>query len=252
MAMRDSPSAAAAPRVEQSLKTAIQINPQFAPAYAMLASLYARRGENLSQAHALALQAVALDPTNVQFYMVTATVLLRMEDPSNAVRVCQKARSLAKTPAELSAVTMELGAAERYQSLLEQQKQEQQAILAANKGAGQSTARSAATFQAAEVRPPVLMRRPGEHGPRDESNGVIKSVTCSSPASLDMVFETGHRILRLHTDNYFQVVYDAINFTPHGELNPCTHITGMKARAVFYDVEGHPDEGDLISLGLKK
>lgn len=252
MAMRNSPSAAAEPRVEQSLKTAIQINPRFAPAYATLANLYEIRGENFSQAHALALQAVALDPTNVKFYMITASVLLRMEDASGAIRLCQKAASLAKTPAELSAVTTELHEAERYQFFLEQHKQVQQARPAASKAAVQSAVRSAANFQAAEVQPPVLVHQPQKHGPRDESNGVIKSVTCSAPASLDMVFQTVHRTLHLHTDNYFQLVYNPINFVPRGVLNPCTQIAGMKAHAVFYDVEGHPGEGDLISLGLKQ
>jgi tetratricopeptide (TPR) repeat protein len=257
MAMQADPlHAASIPRVEQSLETAIQINPSFAPAYASLANVYAIRGENLSHAHTLALQAVTLDPSNVQYYLIAASILLRMNDPSNAVLVCQKAALLAKTATEFNAVQRELESAEQFRDALDRQKQAEQEMLAARRAEAQAAAAqsvpSSSTAEDPDLQPPVLMHRPENQGPRDESEGVIKSVTCSSPAVLDMVFQTHHQILLLHSDNYFQVEYRALNFTPRGELNPCQQISGMKARAVFYDVKGHAEKGILISVDLMK
>ena len=48
--------------IEDSLRSAIRLNPRFAPAYDRLAVYYAMRRENLDEGHMLSLQAVQLEP----------------------------------------------------------------------------------------------------------------------------------------------------------------------------------------------
>jgi tetratricopeptide (TPR) repeat protein len=61
-------------QVEISLRTAIKLNPSFAPAYDELAVLYGMRRENLDEAHTLALNAVQLDPGNLHYRLSTANI----------------------------------------------------------------------------------------------------------------------------------------------------------------------------------
>ena len=98
---------------------------------------------------------------------------------------------------------------------------------------------------------PVLRHRKAVRGPRDLAVGIIKTVKCSGN-SLDVEFNDQHQELHLYTDNYFQVQFSALNYKPTGELYPCTQIQSMNARISFYDIKGHPNEGELISVELRK
>jgi hypothetical protein len=93
-------------------------------------------------------------------------------------------------------------------------------------------------------------RRAGR-GPRDLSDGVIKSVTCYGKR-LQMRLQTQHQLLRLYTADYFKVDFSAANFKPKHTINPCEEIRGMRAQAIFYDVPGRPNDGVLISVELKR
>jgi hypothetical protein len=91
----------------------------------------------------------------------------------------------------------------------------------------------------------------GARGPRDLTDGVIKEVHCRG-ARLNMDLQTAHETMHLFTNNYFKVDFSALGFTPTGKVNPCREIKGMKARVVFYDIKGRTDEGELISVELRK
>ncbi len=88
-------------------------------------------------------------------------------------------------------------------------------------------------------------------GARDMADGQVRTVTCKGRA-MDMTFDDSYEILRLHSDNYFKVDFSAINFTPSGTMNPCKTAQGMYARVYYYRLKGHPKEGELISVELRK
>lgn len=83
------------------------------------------------------------------------------------------------------------------------------------------------------------------------ADGQIKTITCKGRV-MDMTFDDSYEILHLHTDNYFKVNFSAINFTPSGTMNPCKTARGMYARVHYYHIKGHPKEGELISVELRK
>jgi TonB family protein len=115
-------------QVENSLRTAIKLNPSFAPAYDQLAVFYGMRRENLDEAHTLVLNAVQLDPGNLHYRLTTANILLQMQRPTDAIAVLQNAASLANTPDEVSSVQNLLEAAQQYQASREQVEQSREAI----------------------------------------------------------------------------------------------------------------------------
>ena len=88
-------------------------------------------------------------------------------------------------------------------------------------------------------------------GARDMADGQIKTVQCRGRA-MTMTFDDSDEILHLYADSYFKVDFSAINFTPKGTMNPCKTTKGMYARVHFYHIKGHPREGELTSVELRK
>jgi predicted Zn-dependent protease len=233
-------------QVENSLRTAIKLNPSFAPAYDQLAVFYGMRRENLDEAHTLALNAVQLDPGNLHYRLTTANILLQMQRPTDAIAVLQNAASLAKTPDEVSSVQNLLEAAQQYQASREQELEQPRATQGI-----QSTAQGQSSAQATlgGVKQPA----PEEpHGPRHGVKGTIKDVQCSLPAIMELKVEGDGKTLPLHSNNYFKIQFTALNFTPGGELHPCTDLEGMKANVEFFEASGKSSEGQIFSIELRK
>ncbi len=91
-----------------------------------------------------------------------------------------------------------------------------------------------------------------KRGARDVLDGTIEQVTCSVPAALDLRLATSRQTVRLHSEDYFKVQFGAANFTPTGELHPCTELQGTRARVFFWHVQGAPYDGEIISVELRK
>jgi tetratricopeptide (TPR) repeat protein len=232
-------------QVEISLRTAIKLNPSFAPAYDELAVLYGMRRENLDEAHTLALNAVQLDPGNLHYRLSTANILLQMQRPRDAIAVLQNARSLARTTDEVSSVQNLLEAAQQYQASREPVEPSGDQGVQSAVPQGQSSAQAL----------PVAAKQPAPeepHGPRRGVKGTIKDVKCSLPAVMELTVEGGGKTLSLQSNNYFKIQFSASNFTPNGALNPCTDLAGMKANIQFFEASGKSAEGQLFPIELSK
>jgi tetratricopeptide (TPR) repeat protein len=234
------------PQVESSLRTAIKLNPSFAPPYDQLAVFFGTERENLEEAHTLILNAVQMDPGNLLYRLNTANILLEMERGTDAIAVLQNAMSLAKTPDQVASVQNLLESARQYQSAHEQMSQEQQSAPAIQSEVSQ-TQSVKATSTAAEPSAPDERR-----GPRHGMKGTIRNVHCSQPAILELTVEGDGKTLSLHSSNYFKIQFSAIGFTPAGELHPCTDLEGMKAHVEFFEASGKSAEGQISSIELNK
>ncbi|PYV19500.1 MAG: hypothetical protein DMG21_01445, partial [Acidobacteria bacterium] len=267
MLMESSRGARPPDEVEKSLRTAIAIDPSFAPAYSALAAFYAQRGENLEEARRLGVQAVQLEPSVLAFRLNVSMVLLRMERPDDAIRVLEAALKIAKTPAETEEVNVRLESARRYQEALASRRTSPENPAT---GAPRLRRRSGESPPENSETPPALRRRTGEtspaesestaaapkkapaHGPRDMMSGKITEVNCLLPSHMDLTLTSRSGAVHLHSENFFQVEYSAVGFTPEGVLKPCTDLQGRRARIHFYDLKGRPNEGELISIELEK
>jgi Tfp pilus assembly protein PilF len=243
-------------QIEDSLRKAIKLNPSFAPSYDQLAVLYAMRRENLDEAHTLVLNAVQLDPANLHYRLNTAHVLLEMERPKDAIAVLQNAKSLAKTPSEVDSVQQLLESAQHYQAQREQMQQAVQSSpgLRSTLPISQSSA-EAGTEAGQETDSDSQVHAPTKeepHGPRHDVKGRIKDVRCSQPAVMELKVAADGKTLSLHSNNYFKIQYTAVNFTPAGELHPCTDLDGMKAHVEFFEASGKSAEGQIFSIELSK
>jgi tetratricopeptide (TPR) repeat protein len=107
-------------QVESSLRTAIKLNPSFAPTFDRLAVFLAMHHRDLEEAHMMGLTAVGLDPANVGYRVNVAHELLTMENGKSAVEVLRAAAKVAKTPAESQSVEETLRYAQEYIAAQEQ------------------------------------------------------------------------------------------------------------------------------------
>ncbi|MFZ0759625.1 MAG: tetratricopeptide repeat protein, partial [Candidatus Sulfotelmatobacter sp.] len=85
-------------QVESSFRTSIKLNPNFAPSYDRLASFLAMRHRNLDEAYMMELNAVQLEPANLDYRLNEANVLQQMGGGEDAVTVIRAAMHLAKSP----------------------------------------------------------------------------------------------------------------------------------------------------------
>lgn len=90
--------------VESSLRAAIRLNPRLAPAYDGLAVFYGKRQEKLDVAHMLTLQAIQLDPGNVNYRLDAARILMEQQQYTGAVEVLEAAARVARNPLEAAVV----------------------------------------------------------------------------------------------------------------------------------------------------
>ena len=235
-------------QVESSLRTAIKLNPSFAPAYDMLAAFLGMHHKNLDEARLMALNAISLDPGNIRYRINVANVLLTMEKSQDAIQVLSVAAKLAKTPAESQMAADALTRAQEYADaqakFAERQRQytsEQDGNASVN--LSDKTAEPIAT----------LKRRPEfvPKGPHRFAVGVLKSVTCSNPG-LDLTVPSKGKDLPLHVDNYYNVSFSALGFEPSQDLNPCTDLENRPAKVEYVESANSSVAAQIISVELHK
>jgi tetratricopeptide (TPR) repeat protein len=79
------PDAAAQASIENSLRTALKLNPSFAPACDGLGVFLAMRGKGYSEGHQWTQKAIQMDPGNVEFRIDDANVLMRLNKDKDAI-----------------------------------------------------------------------------------------------------------------------------------------------------------------------
>jgi tetratricopeptide (TPR) repeat protein len=177
IAMNKAQDAAEQDQVESSLRTAIKLNPSFAPAFDRLAVFLAMRHKNLDEARMMGLTAISLDPTNVGYRINMANVWLSMEKGENAVNVLRNAAKVAKTPQESQMVDNVLMHAQEYVEnqarFAEQTRRMNEEEKTGNRAGEVSTT--------SEEHIPHLERRPDfvPRGPHRFLVGVLRDVHCN-------------------------------------------------------------------------
>jgi len=234
------PDADAAAKAEACLRAAIQSMPDFAPAYAELAWVLARRHKELDEAHRMILVAIGLEPGNLSFRFTAVEVLEAMGRDKDALRVANVAASMAKTELEQLQAQNMLTYALGYQQRVKAQEE------AVKQGA-------------AGARVMVVTPKLSPHSPRPEllltqeiADGTIREVACSLPDTLEMTLATASGDLHFYNDNYFRIPYNAINFNPTGALNPCTDLQGSRARVTFHPARDPAKPGEIVEIGRWK
>jgi tetratricopeptide (TPR) repeat protein len=273
-----------AAKAEASLRTAIKINPAFAPSYDALAYLLIMRNRGLEEARMLVLQAISVEPGDVHYRLRMAQLLERMERTDDALRVATLAAPMAKTPEEWTETQSTLESIRRFQEYQRHVKEQQEAVRKARNEAARPTGTALASQTAPalgarsldeENQPPPLRHRdaatadrPSEPGlelaatspyerpevlaRHEAAEGIITESKCSGRATLELTLASSAGTRQLFSDDYFKIPYSALNYTPQGVLNPCVDMKGMRARITYRPAKNQPQQGEIVAVQLVK
>jgi tetratricopeptide (TPR) repeat protein len=230
--------------IETDLRQAIKLNPRFAASYDLLAEYYARRHENLDEAHMLNVTAVQLEPGNVYFRVNSANVLLAADRYTDALTVLDGALKMARNPQETSMVQNSITQVQSFEA-------ERARIEAENK-AMNAEAKTVKMVTYVDEMPKLKHPTMPAGGPKNTADGVIKSVACTPPAALEFRLESKGKALVLYMNDYFKLDLSVLNFTPSGSMNPCSDFEGMKAKVEYTDSSDTTVNGQIISVELRK
>ncbi len=86
--------------IENGQRRAIEPNPQFAPAYAQLANLYARQSKSRQERLALAQKAIQLQPSAAWLLINLGHILLRMDRVDEARKAGERGLAVSQAPEE--------------------------------------------------------------------------------------------------------------------------------------------------------
>ncbi len=239
---RGEPGDAIDTQIETSLQKAIKLNPNFAAAYDLLAIFYGRHHKNLDQAHMLALQAIQLEPGNVRYRVNTAFILLSMQRETDAIAVLQNALKLAKTPGEVTVVQNELFAAQQSQTIRQQ-----------SEANAREFHEATVTSEHSEGAPSPLKEEEEKPltGPHRTIIGLLKNVHCSDPAKMDADLVSESKTISLQAQNYYKIIFSALNYMPKPEFQPCTDLEGLHAKVEYIESAATKTNG-VISIEMRK
>jgi tetratricopeptide (TPR) repeat protein len=249
------------PEIESSLRTCMKLNPGFAPAYDALAMYYSRDAAKANEAHRLNIQAISLEPDNLNYRLNAAAVLMNEHQYTDAIAVLKAAFRVAKTPEQVVSVQTRIDQIEQYNATVEQRRQAEEA-------AGPQTVSTIVTdtrtmtmtssdgrkliirSDAAQQTPKYPTEAPT--GPHHTARGILRSVHCSYPTILTLSVDQAGKAVSLYRNDFNQIEFSATNFTPKGDLNPCTDIEGMKAKVGYAEVSDKSIAGQILSVELSK
>jgi tetratricopeptide (TPR) repeat protein len=244
MSMSNNPGAAGQEQVENSFRTSIKLNPEFAPAMDRLAVLLAMQRKNMDEARTLELNAISLEPANVGYRVNIANIWMEMDKPQQAIQVLQAAAKVAETPADSQAVENALMNVRMYA--------EQQARIAEQRQAWEKNATVTAEATTSDASIPLLKHRDfvGK-GPHHFAVGLLKGVRCENPA-LDLTVSTKDKQLAVHGDNYYKIAFSTLGFQPSGDLNPCKDLENRPAKVEYVESTDPSVPAQLLSVELHK
>ncbi|HEX4321298.1 MAG TPA: hypothetical protein VHZ52_10365, partial [Acidobacteriaceae bacterium] len=238
-------------QIETSLRMAIQLEPNFAPAYDQLAQWYSRKNEKLDEAQSLERMAIQLDHANLFYRLNAASLCMVRNKLDDADRVLDAARPLAKSPEQ--------------QSMLADRKQLIASIRSAHASGVNPTVfttiagQDAVASTAGNVKI-VAVDAPPKHpvepatGAKHIVLGSILNVQCDYPSYMELqIQQTGKpKPVTLYSSDYYHLDLSALGFEPAKEMNPCHDLAGFKAKVQYAEGSDKTIDGQIVSIELHK
>jgi len=241
-------------QMEEDLRAAIAISPEFAPPYGVLAMYVANRGNDLPEALRLAQKAQALEPGNSIYQIDLASVLARMNRFQEARKIAVHARANATNPGELAE-------AERFLAYLDQLRQDSdddsaedsdaQGPAAVQQSSSASSAANSATgAPAADSARPHAQTVGGDAanaGDLREATGMVTKLSCIGGLKFEL--DTGAERLTLHIKPGTDLPI-RLTTRPTGRFNACTGLQGQRVKVTYQPDDAKGKAGTLASLAV--
>jgi tetratricopeptide (TPR) repeat protein len=232
--------------IESSLRSAISLNPKFAPAYDRLANYMSMRRKNLEDAQSLSAKAVQLEPANVYYRMNAASVLTVMGRYADAKSMLQSALAVSRNPSQSSMVQNQLTQLHQFQQRIEGTEKEQRIVDNLN---AQDSVGVVDVVLPADDKP----KHPNEaKGPKHSATGVIHQVSCGNSASIEFKLDGGKKPLSVYSNDFTKIDLSAFGMAPNSTINPCKDFEGKKARIQYAEAADSSVDGQVIAIELRQ
>jgi tetratricopeptide (TPR) repeat protein len=246
------------------LEKAIQLNPEFAPAYASLSSLYLSRSETKQKALDAALRAAQLAPGELQYALNLGQVLVALNRQAEARSLAKQMQAAAKTPEEArmaQALEMEIDQRERFANLQRAEPEEGEEEEASPTGAQHVTAEEVTAPTNAErtektpvsrTSPPKIDAAPPPEAPKPSRPysmmGRIVELDCSMAREATLTLTMSGITMRLHAADVTKVEYQVAEKPSTAAANPCAQWKGRQAKISYALTPGKQYDGEITAI----
>lgn len=219
-------------QMEEDLRTAIAVSPEFAPPYGVLAVYLANQGQNLPEALKLAQKAQALEPGNTSYQIDMALVLARMNHFTEALSIATHARANAANPGERAE-------AERFLTYLDQARQ----YSSNDSGAPEAAAVERSSAKPTDPSPNIAPT--ASAGTLREATGMVTKLSCMSGLKFELDTDAGTLTLHVKPGAQYQI---QMKTRSSGPFNPCTAVQGQRVKVEYQPVGTSGKIGEVESL----
>lgn len=248
-------------RVVADLEKAISLNPQFAPAYATLATFYSMNPETRDKALAAGKKAIQLEPGNLSYAISYGFALLNMGKTSEAKILASRIQSAARTPMDRALAGQFLQAVSMRETYEDRSVPAMPGVRTSP--AEESPANVETSNKPAETPPAKAEVRPASTPPVHETSademssriydlqGRITAVNCASGVPGTMTLNIKSVLMKFHYSDFSKVqISSGVNSSGTGTnaLPACTSLKNRLAKITFHPAPGKDYDGELVSV----
>lgn len=245
------------PTVTANLEKAVELNPQFAPAYAALASLYSADEETREKALEPGLKAVQLEPGNLFYATNYGYVLANLGRTAEAKELALRIQQAAKTPTDMANAGQLLavvGRREEYDKRVEEMKRQASAqqnatvVVRPPSTIGETGGPDAVSVPSTN---PSGAKKPANANAKEENEYAVEALISAADCGKGpgkVTISLGHTIMNFRFEDFagIQVVSSAKQDS--GQAPACQNWKGRRARIYFFKVKDKQFAGDLSTI----
>jgi tetratricopeptide (TPR) repeat protein len=221
------------------LDKVIQMNPKFAPAYAVAANLYSRTPKQYEKAISMGKQAVALDPANLNYAIGYGLVLVNIGKTSDAKQIAAQLAKAVYTPQEkasLQGLNFAISQRESFDHLVAARNTPTAAPLPESPSSSTSSAESSTTHA------------PREHTSNSFLEGTILRMDCTPGDASRLVLEVDKAPLKFRAGDLTEVEMTSAATGNDDGVPPCSDWKGHHVKVSFRQVPNKDYAGDLLAI----
>jgi tetratricopeptide (TPR) repeat protein len=235
-------------QVTAALEKAISLNPQFAPAYEALSSLYSLHPETTDKAITAGKKAIELEPGTLTYAVSYGYVLLRLGKVADAKTMATRIQAVAKTPEDQSAARQLIevvASREAYDAQVAAYEHQ------AEEAATQQASAAANPSKSGSNGPPPETQPANNHAGENEYavEGIVFSAECANraPAKITLTVNSKRTmVFRFPSLKDLQVLVRNDDVSDHPP--PCTEWEGRHVRLFFYKLKDREFSGELSTI----
>jgi tetratricopeptide (TPR) repeat protein len=247
-----------AAKLRALLEKAMAMNPQFAPAYAALASVYSTSSETQQKAIGIGRKAVDLEPGNLPYAINYGYVLLNARKTAAAKVLAERIQQAARTPGDKS------GADELLLAVSNAEIRDKEIAAMAERAkhaaeeATAASAESASTVMTSNSPPASKTEVPtgssASAGAKKSNRteyaleGIIASADCNADSSGKLTLTVNHAGMKFMYWSLNALYVISTAKEDSGQAPACTEWKGRRVRLYFYQTKDRPYAGELNTI----